>query len=161
MAEMDVTDITDIIASLSAQAANMRNQLKVLDENRAQLLASAEKYERAVDILKSDAERSAGVPVSGVNGAGEEIPPVRYPPTRDAIRDLLRMQSGTILTIKELENGIRLRGWLDPKITAPTEAVRYAAKRLAATDPNVERVGTTTFRWVREPLMMATGIEAP
>jgi hypothetical protein len=158
MAEIDVTEI---VASLSAQAVNMRNQLQVLDAQRAQLLASAEKYERVVEILKGGSERSVGVPDFAVNGAGQEMPPVRYRPTRDAIRDLLREQVGTVLSVKELENGIRLRGWLDTSITAPTEAVRYAAKRLAATDPNVERVGTTTFRWVREPLWMAADIEAP
>lgn len=146
-------DISEIVRSLEAQAATERTHLRALDDERARRAAIAERLERAVAILKEGAGSAkpddAPVEIELRESASRTTAQPR--PTKDAVRDVLRQYAGRALTVQTIMRAIELRGWLDPKLGAPVEAVRYAAKSLAEADPHIERVDASSFRWVDKP----------
>lgn len=150
---MAEADISEIIAQLEGWAATAREQMRLLDAERAKRAELAERYERAVAILKKGAglaEPDEGSFEVELIESGT-VTVIHPRPTRDAVRDVLKAFPGQPLGVQAILRAIQLRGWLDPKIGAPIEAVRYAAKALADSDPNVERVGVSVFRWMEKP----------
>jgi hypothetical protein len=143
---MATPDLSEIIKGLQDQAENTNKQREAYVVEAARLGSMIEKLERAIAILLEGAARSTDDHVSGRSGEAFAAP-IQPRPTKDAVRDVLRRHAGAVLTVQELLREIQLRGWIDAKITAPIEAVRYAAKVLAEADPNVERVGVSHFRW--------------
>lgn len=145
----DDIDLSGIIKELEGQAKGLRERVKSFDQERARLAREAEKLERAVSILREgsgqgDPQTNESPEIAASpNGEGHKA-------TRAAVLDVLRENRGEIMTVKEILEAVRLRGWLDPKIGAPIEAVRYAAKALAREHPCVYRVGSGAFQWLDE-----------
>lgn len=162
MPELDQTtelDLTDIIQSLEGQAQNLRERVRSFDAERARLAAEAEKLERAAAILRDGSSGVEGrIEARATLSATLGAPP-KSRPTREAVRDVLYEHPGEVLSAQELLRAAELRGWIDPTLGAPIEAVRYGAKTLVKSDPAHFQQIDSSFRWVRDPEDEAAFIE--
>ena len=83
----------------------------------------------------------------GLDGAIQQADePERLVRPREAILRLLGEAPPSEWSVQEIEAEMRKRGWLDPGLKRPSEAIRAAANRLVDVDDLVLRTGVSSYR---------------
>jgi hypothetical protein len=145
-------DPRDLLTHFEAELSEAESQLSRLQQ-RAQSLRTTVEGLRGLASLSSQPEQSATLPIlpplpvitphpAGITATPLESP---YVKPRDAWLRLMRDQPRE-WSVKEVGDEMERRGWRDPKVTNPTEAVRAAGRRLAEVEGILQRVGVSSFK---------------
>jgi hypothetical protein len=145
-------DPRDLLTHFEAELSEAESQLSRLQQ-RAQSLRTTVEGLRGLASLSTQPTQSATLPIpppervithhhhAGITATALEPP---YMKPREAWLWLMREQPRE-WSVKEVGEEMERRGWLDPKVTSPVEAVRAAGRRLTEVEGLLQRVGVSSF----------------
>jgi hypothetical protein len=147
-------DVPDLLRSFESELVDVEAQLGRLQQ-RAQSLRTTVEGLRGLASLAPKAEQNTELPIpmpSEMTGAAGHVvvsgtARLDYPyvKPRDAWLKLMR-EDPRVWSVKEVAQEMPRRGWLDPAVTRPVEAVRAAGRRLEEVDGILQRVGVSSFK---------------